>query len=100
MREPRVITLVFSVFISAWSCMGQKPERQPTPDKTTDQERIRIFTEEVIFTVKVTDTQGRFDPTLNKDELLILEDGQPQEVLSARHLTANVLLLIGMSGEL
>ena len=59
-----------------------------------------MFTEEVVLTVRVTDQQGRFDPTLHKDELLILEEGAPQEIMSARQVPANVLLLISTAGEL
>ena len=59
-----------------------------------------MFTEEVVLTVRVTDQQGRFDPTLHKDELLILEEGLPQEIMSARQVPANVLLLISTAGEL
>jgi len=94
----RSILFLLTFVFAAWSCFAQEPLPQPT--REPDQERIRIFTEEVIFTVKVTDSQGRFDPTLNKDELLILEDGQPQQILSARRLPASVLMLISTSGEL
>ncbi len=43
---------------------------------------------------------GYFDPTLEKDELLVLEDGVRQEVMSIRRVPAAVLLLINTSGEL
>jgi VWFA-related protein len=98
MLHSRRSILFLLVFVPVF-CFAQQPQ-EPRPTGANDQERIRVFTEEVIFPVRVTDSHGRFDPTLSKDELLILEDGQPQEILSVRHLPANVLLLIGTTGEL
>ena len=71
-----------------------------TPAEVTQRDKIRTFTEEVIIPVRVTDAQGRFDPSLAKDELLLLEDGTPQQITSVRHIPAQVLLLIGTAGEL
>lgn len=59
-----------------------------------------MFTEEVLVAVRVTDEKGRFDPSLERDELLVLEDGVPQEIKSVRRAPASVLLLFGTAGEL
>jgi VWFA-related protein len=59
-----------------------------------------VFTEEVLLAVSVTDEKGRFDPSLEKEELLVLEDGVPQEIRSARRVPASVLLLVGTGGEM
>ncbi|HEX6626275.1 MAG TPA: VWA domain-containing protein [Pyrinomonadaceae bacterium] len=59
-----------------------------------------MFTEEVLLAVSVTDEKGRFDPSLEKEELLVLEDGVPQEIRSARRVPASVLLLVGTGGEM
>jgi VWFA-related protein len=48
----------------------------------------------------VTDKRGRFDATVHKDELLILEDAVPQEIMSLRQTPADVLLLISTAGDL
>lgn len=63
-------------------------------------ETVRVFTEEVLLPVRVTDERGRFDPTLERSELLVLEDGVAQEVTGARRLPASVLLLVATGGEL
>jgi VWFA-related protein len=61
---------------------------------------LKVFTEEVRISVQVTDNGGRFDPSLEKDELLVLEDGKPQEIKSLQQTPASVLLLMSTAGEL
>jgi VWFA-related protein len=75
------------------------PQSRPSPSPTpTEQEPIKVFTEEVRIPVLVTDEQGRFDPTLETGDVLVLEDDVAQEVRSVRHMPANVLLLLDTSG--
>ena len=92
-------------------CPAQTPSptsspssRTPPPDSPAtagaQQETVRVFTEEVLVGVRVTDEKGRFDPSLERDELMVLEDGVPQEVRSVRRAPASVLLLFGTAGEL
>lgn len=59
-----------------------------------------MFTEEVRLPVSATDAQGHYDPALEMDDVLILEDGQPQQIRSIQHLPANVLLLLDTGNEL
>ena len=70
---------------------------QPTPIPQ-QQEPIKIYTEEVILPVVATDSSGRFDPTLELNDLLVLEDGEPQTIRSVRRTPANVLLLLDTGG--
>jgi len=70
---------------------------QPTP-LPQQQERIKIYTEEVILPVVATDSSGRFDPTLELNDLLVLEDGEPQTIRSVRRIPASVLLLLDTGG--
>jgi VWFA-related protein len=70
---------------------------QPTP-LPQQQEPIKIYTEEVILPVVATDSSGRFDPTLEQNDLLILEDGEPQTIRSVRRIPASVLLLLDTGG--
>jgi VWFA-related protein len=46
------------------------------------------------------DQYGHYDPTLEPDDVLVLEDGVAQQVRSVRHIPANVLLLLDTGGEL
>ena len=61
---------------------------------------MRVFTEEVRLPVAATDTYGHYDPTLTADDVLVLEDGQPQQIRSIQHLPANVLLLLDTGNQL
>lgn len=87
--------------VSSQSCVAQTagpvPSPQPTPP-AQQQERIKIYTEEVLLPVVATDSSGRFDPTLEADDLLILEDGVPQTIRSVRRIPASVLLLLDTGG--
>src|SRR5438132_8856004 len=93
--------LVSFYFARFPSCVAQTavpvPSSQPTPP-AQQQERIKIYTEEVLLPVVATDSRGRFDPTLEADDLLILEDGQPQTIRSIRRIPASVLLLLDTGG--
>jgi VWFA-related protein len=103
----RRLNLLVFICLCLGNCLAQKapaPASSPTPVQPNvpgaQQESVKVFTEEVVLPVRVTDQQGRFDPTLHKDELLILEDRVPQQIMSARQVPANVLLLISTAGEL
>ena len=75
------------------------PQSAPAPSPTPrEQDSIKVFTEEVRIPVLVTDEQGRFDPTLETGDVLVLEDDVAQEVRSVRHMPASVLLLLDTSG--
>lgn len=63
------------------------------------QERVRVVIEEVRLPVAAFDKYGHFDPSLTVDDLLVLENGIPQEVRSVRHMPANVVLLLDTGGE-
>jgi Mg-chelatase subunit ChlD len=95
------------VFVSASTVFSQQtkpsPSPSPTPSPTpneSDQESIRVFTEEVRLPVIALDAYGHYDPTLEPEDVLILEDGVIQQVRSIRHLPANVVFLLDTGGEL
>ena len=85
--------------ISALGQAGRRPEPSPTPPNQ-EQEPVRVFTEEVHLPVIALDQFGHYDPTLEPDDVLVLEDGVAQQVRSVRHIPANVLLLLDTGGEL
>jgi len=59
-----------------------------------------VFTEEVRLPIAATDSYGHYDPTLTADDILILEDGQQQQIRSIQHLPTNVLLLLDVGNQL
>ncbi|MGI9165374.1 MAG: VWA domain-containing protein [Pyrinomonadaceae bacterium] len=80
----------------------QNPPR-PTPTATPEiegQEPVKVFTEEVRLPVVALDQYGHYDPTLEADDILVLENGVPQQIKSVRHVPANVLLVLDTGGEL
>lgn len=93
--------LVSLYFVRSPSCVAQTtvpvPSSQPSPP-AQQPERIKIYTEEILLPVVATDSNGRFDPTLEADDLLILEDGVPQTIRSVRRIPASVLLLLDTGG--
>lgn len=96
MRSFYILALI-SLFAAAAG--AQAPRPSPTP-KTDDQERVRVFTEEVRLPVVATDAGGHYDAALEADEVLVLEDGQPQQIRSIQHLPTNVLLLLDLGNAL
>lgn len=71
-----------------------KPNTQPSEDD------VKITVEEVVLSVTAVDSTGRRDPTLTIDDLLVLEDGVPQQIKGLHYLPANVVLLLDTGGEL
>lgn len=90
-----VTASVNSVFAQA----GRRPTPSPTPP-IEEQDPVRVFTEEVRLPVIALDPYGHYDPTLEVDDVLVLEDGVAQQVRSIRHIPPNVLLLLDTGGEL
>ena len=79
------------------------PSPQPAPTPQTprdDQESVRVFTEEVRLPLLAFDDYGHFDPTIEADDLLILEDGVQQQIRSLRRIPANVLLLLDTGSQM
>ena len=76
------------------------PAQQQKPPDDKDQERIKVFTEEVRLPIVALDAYGHYDPTLELDDILVLEDGVAQQLRSLRHIAPNVLFVLDTGGEL
>lgn len=101
----RIVSFAVTLALASQAAAQQaKPSPSPsptaTPAKTDDQERVRVFTEEVRLPVLAVDEYGHFDPSLEADDILVLEDGTPQQIKSVRHIPASVLILLDMGGEM
>ena len=72
----------------------------PAKKEAEQEPPVRVFTEEVRLLVAAVDSYGHYDPTLEPDDVLVLEDGVAQQVRSVRHIPANVLLVLDTGGEL
>ena len=94
-------TLLIILVLVAFSLVSSaQTNPRPSPTPKDEQEPVRVFTEEVRLPVAATDTYGHYDPTLIADDVLVLEDGQPQQIRSIQHLPANVLLLLDVGNQL
>jgi VWFA-related protein len=97
-----IAALVFFTFAQATaraqSGRTAPPAPTPTPQEREPQEPIRVFTEEVRLPIFVSDNYGRFDPTIELLDIIVLEDDEMQEVRSVRRIPANVLLVLDTSG--
>jgi len=76
-----------------------KPQPSPSPTPEKEQESVKVFTEEVRLPVVAFDSYGHYDPTLELNDILVLEDGVAQQLRSLRHVPANVLFLLDTGGE-
>jgi len=101
----RSLVVIFSVvlilFVSMHSsAQSSKPKLSPTPPvESKPDDQVKVFTEEVRLPVNATDTYGHYDPTPEVDDVLVLEDGVPQQIKSVRHIPANVLLILDTGGD-
>jgi VWFA-related protein len=78
---------------------GVRPRPSPTP-KAQDDDVESIFAEEVRIPVFAYDEKGNFDPRLEVNDVLVVEDGVPQQVRSVRRVPASVLLLLATGWDM
>ena len=102
---PQRFVVLFAVLIAVGQATAQqtKPTPSPSPSPTpieTDEDSVRVFTEEVRLPIIALDAYGHYDPTLVPEDVLVLEDGVIQQVRSIRHIPANVLFVLDTGGEL
>jgi VWFA-related protein len=94
-----LIAALFAIAAAQTSSQqSPKPQPSPTPSPSPD-ESVKVFTEEVRLPVVAFDSYGHYDPTLELDDILVLEDGIAQQLRSVRHIPANVLFILDTGGE-
>ena len=93
------LVLIFSVAVHS-SAQTPKPKLSPTPPpESKAEDQVKVFTEEVRLPINATDAYGHYDPTLEIGDILVLEDGVPQQIRSVRHIPANVLFVLDTGGD-
>jgi VWFA-related protein len=100
-----ILLMLGTLGVNRVSGQQSKPQPSPSPSPSptpleADQESVRVFTEEVRLPVIALDAYGHYDPTVEADDVLVLEDGVIQQVRSIRHFAANVLFFLDTGGEL
>src|SRR6266481_2942132 len=103
----RPLTLPITLFVAmlclaASPCGAQTPSATPapTPPVGDSQDRVKVFTEEVVIPVTAYDDSGHLSAALEPQDILVFEDDVRQTVRSVRRVPANVLLLLDTGGEL
>jgi len=98
-RRTLLAASAFILFLSATSPAqsGRTPRPAATPE--TDETET-IYVEEVRVPVFAFDEQGRIDTRLEVDDVLVVEDGVPQQVKSVRRVPASVVLLLAAGWDL
>ena len=92
-----VIAALFA--IAATQISSQEPAKPKPSPSPTPEDSVKVFTEEVRLPVMAFDSYGHYDPTLELDDVLVLEDGVAQQIRSVRHIPANVLFVLDTGGE-
>ncbi|HEX8070919.1 MAG TPA: VWA domain-containing protein [Pyrinomonadaceae bacterium] len=100
LSRSRTLVFVALLALAPAAVRAQSGRVAPKPKATPDPEQERVYTEEVRIPLFARDQYGRFDPTLERDDIVVLEDSVPQQVRSLKRIPASVLLLLGTSGEL
>ena len=102
MSYKSILVFLSLILLAAISIQAQQqaPVSSPTPAPNTQEEPVRVFTEEVRLPIVAVDQYGHYDPSVVPDDILVLEDGVAQQIRSVRHIPANVVLVLDTGGEL
>ena len=96
-----LLIAAFFAVVAAQTSSQQSTKPQPSPGPSpSPEDSVKVFTEEVRLPVVAFDSYGHYDPTLELDDILVLEDGVAQQLRSVRHIPANVLFILDTGGEL
>jgi len=102
----RIGFIILAMLAALMSAAAQQKQPAPSPSPTAtplpadEQEPVKVLTEEVRLPIQAYDQYGHYDPTLVPDDILVLEDREPQQIRSVRHVAANVLIVLDTGGEL
>jgi VWFA-related protein len=99
-RTTGLLVLAALFALAATQIASQEPAKPKPSPSPTPEDSEKIFTEEVRLPVVAFDAYGHYDPTLELDDVLVLEDGVAQQIRSVRHVPANVLFVLDTGGEL
>lgn len=95
-----VVILCLAASPGAAQTMPAPPTPGPTPPISESQDKVKVFTEEVVIPVSAYDYSGHLSAVLDPQDILVFEDDVRQTVRSVRRIPANVLLLLDTGGEL
>src|SRR5262250_2310598 len=93
-----VLATLFAIG-SVFAQSGRKPSSSPGEQKSDDTVRLRA--DEVLLNISVFDSYGHQATNLAKNDFIIAEDGQRQDILSfaISSVPVNVVMLLDASGS-
>jgi len=95
-RTKFFLPVLFVLFFLVASTSAQTPT--PTPE--TDDKPEKVFTEEIKLNILAFDENGNFATVVNKEDLVINEDGRLHQANSIRRIAANVLIVLDVGNEI
>jgi VWFA-related protein len=101
--DPRKKLLTLVVLVSLYVFTNaQVPQQGPVLLDRAPQDKIKIFTEEVVIPLFVYDNQrlGPSKASLGPEDIVLVEDHVHQEVKSIRRVPAHVMFILDTAGEL
>ena len=92
------LLILASSFSPAYPQSGRKPS---APQQSGRDDAVRLRAEEVLLNVTVVDPYGHQATELSKDEFIVAEDGQRQDIASfvVSSVPVNVVLMLDASGS-
>jgi VWFA-related protein len=97
------LVILVLVFAAAVRTRAQTTLPTPTPQAAPpgeSQERVKVFTEEVVIPVTAYDDSGHLSAALETSDIIVFEDDVRQQVRSIHRIPASVLLMLDTGGEM
>lgn len=92
----RLLLIVFAGLFIVNTVFAQTPTPTPSPDDET----VKVDTEEIKLNVSAFDRFGEFVPKVEKEDLVIVEDGRLHQATSVRQIPASILIVLDTGGEM
>ncbi len=88
------------ICLGGLQCFAQTPAPSPqsTPPAGESQERVKVFTEEVVIPVTAYEDSGHLSEIPDQHDVIVFEDNVRQEIRSIRRTPASVVLLLDTAG--
>ncbi len=87
---------ITAILVFAASALAQKPIPTPVDDDPPET----VFVEEIKLNVSAFDRFGEFVPKVEKEDLVVIEDGRLHQPDSIRRIPASVLIVLDTGGEM
>jgi Ca-activated chloride channel family protein len=96
-----IVWAVALALVGPVSALPQSGRKSPPKEQQGNDQTIRLRAEEVLLTVTVMDPYGHQAADLVKDEFIVAEDGQRQDIASfvMSSVPVNVVLMLDASGS-